>query len=97
MRRLLPLLAVPVLVMALSSCGSGHSTSALVGMPASKAICRLAKEGLSYRIGAGPVVKPTPDIACQPVDGPQPRVVHAQRARELVVLRATCDPTVGCL
>jgi hypothetical protein len=82
---------------AAAGCGSGHGTSRLVGMPASEAICQVAKQGLSYRIGAGPVVKPTEELACRPVDGPQPHVVRASRARQLVVLRATCPATVGCL
>ena len=94
MRRVLPLLALGAAVVA--GCGSGGS-GRLVGLPASEAICRVAKEGMSYRIGSGPVVKPTTEIACRPVDGPQPRVVHEARQRQLVLLRATCDPTVGCL
>jgi hypothetical protein len=94
MRRVLPLLALGAA--AVAGCGSGGS-GRLVGLPASEAICRVAKEGMSYRIGSGPVVKPTTEIACQPVDGPQPRVVHETRQRQLVVLRATCDPTVGCV
>jgi hypothetical protein len=93
MRRALPVLALAVL----AGCGSGQGTGGLVGLPASEAICRVAKEGLSYRIGAGPVVKPTPEIACRRVDGPQPRVVHVVRAKHLVLMRATCAPTVGCL
>jgi hypothetical protein len=93
MRRVLPVLAVAVL----AGCGSGQGTGRLVGLPASEAICRVAKEGLSYRIGSGPVVKPTPEIACRRVDGPQPRVVHVRRDKQLVLLRATCPPTVGCL
>ena len=92
MRRALPVLALALL----AGCGS-VGTGRLVGLPASEAICRVAKEGLSYRIGSGPVVKPTPEIACRRVDGPQPRVVHVVRAKHLVLLRATCAPTVGCL
>jgi hypothetical protein len=93
MRRALPLVA---LVAAMAGCGSGGGTGRLVGLPASEAICRVAKEGLSYRIGSGPVVKPTPEIACRRVDGPQPRIVHVQRVQRVVALRATCDPTIGC-
>lgn len=93
MRRALPLVAV---VAALAGCGSGAGTGGLVGLPASEAVCRVAKEGLSYRMGSGPVVKPTTEIACQPVDGPQPRIVHATRVQRLIALRATCDPTIGC-
>jgi hypothetical protein len=93
MRRVLPVL----LLAAVAGCGSEGGVGRLVGLPASEAVCRVAKEGLSYRIGSGPVVKPTPDIACRPVDGPQPRVVRAHRGKELVVLRASCSPTVGCL
>jgi len=90
--------ALPVLALAVfAGCGSGQGTGELVGLPASEAICRVAKEGLSYRIGSGPVVKPTTEIACRRVDGPQPRVVHVRRAKQLVLLRATCPPTVGCL
>jgi hypothetical protein len=94
MRRVLPLLALGAA--AVAGCGSGGS-GRLVGLPASEAICRVAKEGMSYRIGSGPVVKPTREIACRQVEGPQPRVVHEVRQRQLVLLRATCDPTVGCL
>jgi hypothetical protein len=95
MRRALPMLALAVL----AGCGSIGPThpGRLVGLPASEAVCRVAKEGLSYRMGSGPVVKPTPEIACRRVDGPQPRVVHARRTKQLVLLRATCPPTVGCL
>jgi hypothetical protein len=93
MRRALGVLALALL----AGCGSGQGTGRLVGLPASEAICRVAKEGLSYRIGSGPVVKPTPEIACRRVDGPQPRVVHVRRAKQLIMLRATCPPTVGCL
>jgi hypothetical protein len=98
MHRALTLLAF-VLVAAVMGCAksSGQGTGGLVGLPASEAICRVAKEGLSYRIGSGPVVKPTPEIACRRVDGPQPRVVHVRRAKQLIMLRATCPPTVGCL
>jgi len=95
MRRALPLLVL----VAAAGCGSGQGagTGRLVGLPASEAICRVAKDGLSYRIGSGPVVKPTPEIACRPVDGPQPHVVRVVRQKQLVVLRATCPPTVGCV
>ena len=95
MRRALPLLVL----VAAAGCGSGQGagTGRLVGLPASEAICRVAKEGLSYRLGAGPVVTPTPEIACQPVDGPQPHVIRAAQEKKLVVLRATCPPTVGCV
>jgi hypothetical protein len=97
MRRALLVLALALLA-GCGSIGPTHSgTGRLVGLPASEAICRVAKEGLSYRIGSGPVVKPTPEIACRRVDGPQPRVVHVARAKQLVLLRATCAPTVGCL
>lgn len=94
MRRVLPLVAVGAVVVA--GCGSGQGTGRLVGLPASEAICRVAKEGLSYRMGSGPVVKPSVDIACQPVDGPQPKIVRVQRVQRLVALRATCDPAIGC-
>jgi hypothetical protein len=97
MQRVLPLLGF-ALVAAVMGCakGSGQGTG-LVGLPASEAVCRVAKDGLSYRIDSGPVVKPTKDIACQRVDGPQPHVIGAKRVKELVVLRATCPATVGCL
>jgi hypothetical protein len=68
----------------------------LVGLPASEAICRVAKEGLSYRMGSGPVVKPTPAIACRPADAPQQRILHVRQVQRVVALRATCDPTIGC-
>ena len=93
MRRVLPLLALGAAVVA--GCGSGGS-GRLVGLPASEAICRVAKEGMSYRIGSGPVVKPTPEIACRPVDGPQPRILQQRQVRHVIALRATCDPTIGC-
>jgi hypothetical protein len=96
MRRALPLIVV-VAGIAAAGCSSGQGTGHLVGLPASEAICRVAKDGLSYRMGSGPVVKPTEAIACRRVDGPQPRVVRAHRGKDLVVLRATCSPTVGCL
>jgi hypothetical protein len=87
------------LVAAVMGCakGSGQGTGGLVGLPASEAVCRVAKDGLSYRIDTGPVVKPTKDIACQRVDGPQPHVIAATRVEKVVELRATCPPTVGCL
>jgi hypothetical protein len=95
MRRVLPALLLAAVV---AGCGSEGGADRLVGLPASEAVCRLAKDGLSYRMGSGPVVKPTPEIACRRVDGPQPRVVRAHRgSRELVLLRASCSPTVGCL
>jgi hypothetical protein len=86
-------------VIAVAGCGSTDPTRSgrLVGLPASEAVCRVAKEGLSYRMDSGPVVKPTPEIACRRVDGPQPRVVRVVRDKRVVVLRATCPPTVGCL
>jgi hypothetical protein len=59
MRRALPLLVL----VAAAGCGSGQGTGRLVGLPASEAVCRVAKDGLSYRIDSGPVVKPTPEIA----------------------------------
>jgi hypothetical protein len=93
MRRALPLLVL----VAAAGCGSGQGTGRLVGLPASEAVCRVAKDGLSYRIDSGPVVKPTPEIACRQVDGPQPHVIGASRVRKLVQLRATCPATVGCL
>jgi hypothetical protein len=96
MRRALSLAALGVVV--LTGCGSNGAADPgqLVGLPASEAICRVAKEGLSYRLGAGPVVKPTPAIACRPFDGPQPRILHVRQVQRIVALRATCDPTVGC-
>jgi hypothetical protein len=93
MRGMLPLLAIAAV--AATGCGSSGGGT-LVGLPASEAICRVAKEGLSYRMGAGPVVKPTPEIACRPADGPQPRILHVRRVQRVVALRATCDPTIGC-
>ena len=97
MHRALTLLAF-ALVAAVMGCAksSGQGTGGLVGLPASEAICRVAKEGLSYRLGAGPVVKPTPAIACRPFDGPQPRILHVRQVQRIVALRATCDPTFGC-
>jgi hypothetical protein len=100
MRRALPLLAF-ALVAAVMGCaqggeGPGHP-GGLVGLPASEAVCRVAKDGLSYRIDSGPVVKPTKDIACRRVDGPQPHVIGAKQVERVVELRATCPPTVGCL
>jgi hypothetical protein len=98
MRRALPLLAF-ALVAAVMGCAksSGQGTGGLVGLPASEAVCRVAKDGLSYRIDSGPVVKPTQDIACQRVDGPQPHVIGAKRVERVVELSATCPATVGCL
>jgi hypothetical protein len=93
MRGMLPLLAIAAV--AATGCGSSGGGT-LVGLPASEAICRVAKEGLSYRMGAGPVVKPTPEIACRPADGPQPRILHVRQVQRVVALRATCDPTIGC-
>src|SRR3954452_3719322 len=90
--------ALPVLVLlAVAGCGSGQGTGRLVGRPASEAVCGVARDGLSYRIDSGPVVKPSPEIACRRVDGPQPHVIGAARVRKLVELRATCPATVGCL
>jgi hypothetical protein len=94
MRRALPLIVV---VAGVAGCGSGQGTGHLVGLPASEAICRVAKDGLSYRMGSGPVVKPTEAIACRRVDGPQPHVIGAKRLKQLVVIRATCPATVGCV
>jgi len=98
MRRALPLLAFG-LVVAVMGCASnvGQGTGGLVGLPASEAVCRVAKDGLSYRIDSGPVVKPTPEIACRRVDGPQPHIIAAARAKHVIELRATCPATVGCL
>lgn len=98
MQRAMTLLAF-ALVVAVMGCasGSGHGTHGLVGLSASEAICRVAKDGLSYRIDTGPVVKPTKEIACQPVDGPQPHIIRARRAERVVELSATCPATVGCL
>ena len=98
MRRALTLLAF-ALVVAVMGCatGSGQGTGGLVGLSASEAVCRVAKDGLSYRIDSGPVVKPTEEIACQRVDGPQPHVIGARRVEQVVELRATCPATVGCL
>ena len=92
MRRALPV----VVLLAVAGCGSGQGTGHLVGLPASEAICRVAKDGLSYRMGSGPVVKPNEEIACRRVDGPQPHVIGAKRTKRLVVLRATCPATIGC-
>jgi hypothetical protein len=93
MRRALPV----VVLLAVAGCGSGQGTGHLVGLPASEAICRVAKDGLSYRMGSGPVVKPTKEIACRRVDGPQRHVIDAKRANQLVVIRATCPATIGCV
>jgi len=95
MRRAVPLALVGVVVLA-AGCGSGRGTGKLVGLPASDAICRVAKEGLSYRMGSGPVVKPVPAIACRPADAPQPRILHVHQVQRVVALRATCDPAIGC-
>ena len=98
MQRGLPLLAF-ALVIAVMGCAksSGQRTAGLVGLPASEAVCRVAKDGLSYRIDTGPVVKPTKDVACQRVDGPQPHVIGAKRVERVVELSASCPATVGCL
>lgn len=88
---------VALVALAVAGCGSGKDPGRLVGMPAGEAACRLAKEGASYRMGAGPVVKPSRAIACQSVDGSQPRVVRAVRRNGVVLLRTTCAPTVGCV
>jgi hypothetical protein len=98
MRRALPLLAF-ALVAAVMGCAksSGQETGGLVGLPASEAVCRVAKDGLSYRIDSGPVVKPTKDIACRPVDGPQPHIIDARQTERVIELHATCPATVGCL
>jgi hypothetical protein len=98
MHRALTLLAF-ALVAAVMGCakGSGQGPGGLVGLTASEAICRVAKDGLSYRIDSGPVVKPIKEVACRQVDGPQPHIIGARRAKELVELRATCPATVGCL
>jgi len=92
MRRALPV----VVLLAVAGCGSGQGTGHLVGLPASEAICRVAKDGLSYRMGSGPVVKPTRDIACRRVDGPERHVIDVKRSKQLVVIRATCPATIGC-
>jgi hypothetical protein len=92
MRRALPV----VVLLAVAGCGSGQGTGHLVGLPASEAICRVAKDGLSYRMGSGPVVKPTREIACRRVDGPQRHVIDVRRSKQLVVIRATCPATIGC-
>jgi hypothetical protein len=99
MHRALPLLALGLVVgvMGCAGIGSGQGTGGLVGLPASEAICRVAKDGLSYRMGSGPVVKPSQEIACRRVDGPQPHVIGAKRDKQLVVIRATCPATVGCV
>ena len=100
MRRALVLLAFG-LVAAVMGCAMGATDPArpagLVGLPASEAVCRVAKGGLSYRIDSGPVVKPTKEIACRRVDGPQPHVIGAKRVEQVIELRATCPATVGCL
>lgn len=100
MHRALPLLALGLVVGVMGCSGLGSNVTGpggLVGLPASEAICRVAKDGLSYRMGSGPVVKPTQEIACRPVDGPQPHVIGAKRDKQLVVIRATCPATVGCV
>ena len=98
MQRAMTLLAF-VLVTAVMGCakGSGQGPGGLVGLSASEAICKVAKDGLSYRFDAGPVVKPTREIACRQVDGPQPHIIRARRSKELVEFRATCPATVGCI
>ena len=93
MRRALPV----VVLLAVAGCGSGQGTGHLVGLPASEAICRVAKDGLSYRMGSGPVVKPTEEIACRRVDGPQRHIIDVKRSKQLVVIRATCPATIGCV
>src|SRR4051794_40573678 len=85
MRRALPV----VVLLAVAGCGSGQGTGHLVGLPASEAICRVAKDGLSYRMGSGPVVKPTKDVACRRVDGAQRHIIEGKRAQQVVVIRAT--------
>ena len=99
MQRAMTLLAF-VLVVArhgLRERARGRGLGGLVGLSASEAICRVAKDGLSYRIDSGPVVKPTREIACRRVDGPQPHIIGAKREKQLVVFRATCPATVGCV
>jgi hypothetical protein len=97
-QRALVLLAF-ALVAAVMGCAqsSGQGTGGLVGLSASEAVCRVAKDGLSYRIDSGPVVKPTQDIACRRVDGPQPHIIGAEQTERVVQMRATCPATVGCL
>jgi hypothetical protein len=98
MQRAMTLLAF-AFVVAVMGCasGSGHGTHGLVGLSASEAICRVAKDGLSYRFDSGPVVKPTQDIACQPVDGPQPHIIGVRQSKKLIEFRASCPATVGCI
>ncbi|MDX6657498.1 MAG: hypothetical protein QOH62_2291 [Solirubrobacteraceae bacterium] len=93
MRRLLPAL----LVLVAAGCGSATESSNLVGLPAGEVACRLAKEGASYRLGSGPVVKPSREVACQPGNASEVRVVKAVRRGRVVVLTTRCAPTVGCL
>jgi hypothetical protein len=93
MRRLLPAL----LVLVGAGCGSATESSNLVGLPAGEAACRIAKEGASYRVGSGPVVKPSREVACGPGNASEVRVVKAVRRRGLVLLTTRCEPTVGCL
>jgi hypothetical protein len=93
MRRLLPALAL----LAVAGCGSATESRNLVGLPAGEAACRLAKEGASYRLGTGPVVRPSPKDACEPGSSSQVRVVKAVRRHGLVVLSTRCEPTVGCI
>jgi hypothetical protein len=98
MQRALTLLAF-ALVTAVMGCAQGgsHTSHGLVGLTASEAICRVAKDGLSYRFDSGPVVKPAQDIACQRVDGPQPHIIGVKQSKKLVEFRASCPATVGCL
>ena len=100
MQRALPLLAFALVAAVVGCAKSGNDPArpgGLVGLPASEAVCRVAKDGLSYRIDSGPVVTPTKEIACQRVDGPQPHIIGATREKKLVVFRASCPATVGCL
>ena len=97
MQRALTLVAF-ALVAAVMGCAKspGQGSGGLVGLSASEAICRVARDGLSYRMDSGPVVTPTKAMACQRVDGPQPHIIGASREKRLVVFRATCPATVGC-
>ena len=94
-----PLLLAFAFVVAVMGCAQtgGQGTGGLVGLTASEAICRVAKDGLSYRFDTGPVVKPTQDIACQRVEGPQPHIIGVKQSKKLVEFRASCPATVGCL
>ena len=97
MQRAMTLLAF-ALVTAVMGCAksSGEGPSGLVGLSQARRSARWPRT-TSVPIDAGPVVTPTREIACRQVDGPQPHIIRAWREKKLVVFRATCPATVGCL